>query len=510
MLESFKNKAFNYTKLTEEEQQKRGILGRLKGVIADTKSPTRNGRKYSKELWENVFNDPIMQEKIKNRCCFGELCHPFDNRAEIDMEKIAVCLAETPKIGDDGNIYGVFDILNTPNGRILKSLCDYGCTVGVSSRGQGDVLDNGDGEEVDPSTYDCEGWDVVLVPAVEKARMEYVTESLDKNRMNLKKALSEDINKATEDEKRIMKESLKELGIIIDNDVNINKGGESKEETQNITTVAEGDGTSEVVKSLQESLKENSKLKAQLKSLQEQLAVRDTKVNKLIEEVEDYKSTTVRLSDKAIELKNLSEKVSSLEEKIATKDKQLSIYKDRNSKLMEAMKNSSNRTKQLNESVSLKEDSMNKLNEQLTSLKEENFKLNESLKSQREKASSDIMELKGRLSESIKLSKSYRTLANDVMSRYIDSRAEMLGVNKNEIVNKLNESYTIDDIDKACDDLQEYSININKLPFNVNRNVRMRVNESNEPITKYASKSSAVVHGDDDVDDDLLKLAGLK
>ena len=155
MLESFNNK-FEYTKLTEEEQQKRGILGRLTGIIADTKNATRNGRKYSKELWEKVFENPIMQEKINNRCCFGELGHPSD-REEIDMEKIAVCLAETPKEGKDGNLYGVFDILSTPNGRILKSLCDYGCTVGVSSRGTGDLYTDEDGNEaVDPDTYDCE------------------------------------------------------------------------------------------------------------------------------------------------------------------------------------------------------------------------------------------------------------------------------------------------------------------------------------------------------------------
>ena len=49
MLENF-NDTFEYKRLTEEEQSKRGILGRLVGVIADTKNPTRNGRKYNKEL----------------------------------------------------------------------------------------------------------------------------------------------------------------------------------------------------------------------------------------------------------------------------------------------------------------------------------------------------------------------------------------------------------------------------------------------------------------------------
>lgn len=152
MLESFKNNLFTYEKLSEEEQTKRGILGRLVGVIADSKNPTRNGRLYSKSLWENVFNDPIMKEKIENRCCFGELGHPAD-REEVDPEKIAICLAEQPKVNDKGQLLGVFDILSTPCGKILKTLCDYGCNIGVSSRGSGDILAN---DEVDPDTYCCE------------------------------------------------------------------------------------------------------------------------------------------------------------------------------------------------------------------------------------------------------------------------------------------------------------------------------------------------------------------
>lgn len=50
MLESLQSNKFEYKKLTEEEQKARGILGRLAGVIADFKNPTRNGRIYSKEL----------------------------------------------------------------------------------------------------------------------------------------------------------------------------------------------------------------------------------------------------------------------------------------------------------------------------------------------------------------------------------------------------------------------------------------------------------------------------
>ena len=217
---SFVTEKFDYKKLTLEEQQKRGILGRLTGIIADTVNPTRNGRKYSSKLWEKVFNDPLMQEKISNRCLFGELGHPAD-REETDMEKIALCLAEQPKKGKDGKLYGVFDILDTPNGRILKTLCDYGCNIGISSRGSGDIVtdENGD-ESVDEDTYDCQGWDAVLVPAVQEARLQYVTEALSTKKYNktLKTRLEESLSRASEDDKKVMEEGLSNLGITLNED----------------------------------------------------------------------------------------------------------------------------------------------------------------------------------------------------------------------------------------------------------------------------------------------------
>ena len=223
MLESIENGVLTYNKLTKQEMEDRGILGRLIGVVADFISPTRNGRKYPEKLWENVFNDPIMKERIDNGVCYGELGHPAD-REETDMEKIAVCMAEQPKKGSDGKLRAVFDILDTPNGRILKSLCDYGSTLGISSRGSGDLETDFDGQEsVNPDTYNCEGFDVVLIPAVKEARLQYVTEALDKKRYNktLRQKLTESINKETKEHRKIISESLDVLGLPLVEDVTV-------------------------------------------------------------------------------------------------------------------------------------------------------------------------------------------------------------------------------------------------------------------------------------------------
>lgn len=215
MLQESKTNELEYQRLSKEEMAQRGILGRLVGICADFMSPTRNGRKYPEKLWENVFNDPIMKERIDNGVCYGELGHPAD-REETDMEKIAVCMAEQPKKGKDGKLRAVFDILNTPNGRILKSLCDYGSTLGISSRGSGDLETDFDGQEsVNPDTYNCEGFDVVLIPAVKEARLQYVNEALDKKRYNktLREKLTESIQKETEEHRKVINESLSVLGV---------------------------------------------------------------------------------------------------------------------------------------------------------------------------------------------------------------------------------------------------------------------------------------------------------
>ena len=250
MLKESVNNQLEYQRLSQDEMQKRGILGRLVGVCADFFSPTRNGRKYPEELWENVFNDPIMKERIENGVCYGELGHPAD-REETDMEKIALCLAEVPKKGKDGKLRAVFDILNTPNGRILKSLCDYGSTIGISSRGSGDLETDFDGNEsVNPDTYSCEGFDAVLIPAVKEARLEYVTESLNKKRYNktLRDKLTESINKEDESNQKIMRESLSTLGINLNESVSEYKGTHkdvdiyflSNENKYSVDTLTEG------------------------------------------------------------------------------------------------------------------------------------------------------------------------------------------------------------------------------------------------------------------------------
>lgn len=490
--------------LSPEEKEKRHILGRLYGPIADIINPTRNGRRYSEQLWENVFKNPIMQEKFKNKVMYGELGHPVD-REEVDMEKIAVSMPEPPKKDKDGRLIGYFDILDTPNGRILKTLCDYGSTLGISSRGTGDVVE----DEVDPDTYECECFDVVLIPAVESARLTF-TESLDKKQIALKKALCEDLNKASEEDKKVMKEAL--------NNLHINVEEESKEEikecinescadtiTEDIavqSTVASNTGTEELVNSMTNLLKEKVELENANKELQEKLAVSDSKVSKLTETLNRNRSSIVRLTAMAKDSKKDSEELSKLKEELESK----------NTKIEELTKElESKKTQDLNESLKLKQLSSAKtktikeLSENIEKQKQGYETELASLKEDFEKKSAESSKLIEGLNEKVtkteKLSEAYKAKANEFLGEYIKLRAKLIGVTPNAIKSQLAKNCSAEDVNRVCESLQSYELSISKMNLNLDRKVRVEVKESVSP---------SMINSDDFVDESLLNLAGLK
>ena len=548
MLESFNTKSeMQYQRLTEDEKKKRGILGRLVGIIADFKNSTRNGRKYTEELWDRTFNDPIVKEKVENRCLFGELGHPTD-RQEIDMEKIAICLAEMPKKGNDGKLYGVFDILDTPNGRILKTMCDYGCNIGVSSRGGGDTFEDYDGcETVEPGTYELECWDAVLLPAVKSARPTYVTESLNTSKKTLKAALVEELTRSTEDEQKVMKKTLDEL--------NINYNAEDEDNlasVENIDVVVEDTAAENVgadmLEELQKSLLRQQELETEIKSLQEKLSVCYTKelrysdkLSKANLKVTAQESENKLLSEKLEVLtkvnENLTEISKELEQKVSTLTEELDVKSKETESLTDSLNGYrarySEMKSKLTESTTTKttlDESLSRKSAEVTKLTEAYAKLEASSKKQLEEAVSKSTELETRnkqlveelhevkkdsqivksqnnakLEKAQQLVEKYKTIAKTAVDKYIASQATKVGVSVNDIKSRLNESYSFRDIDDAVEAAQQYKLNINSLPFSTfaeKKPVKMQIREAKEPLLNMKDNSS--YNFDDDIDATLL------
>lgn len=489
---------FKYQKLTEAEQASRGILGRLIGVIADFKNPTRNGRRYTEDLWDKTFDNPIMKEKLANRCLFGELGHPAD-RTEVDMEKIAICMAEPPKKRNDGKLMGVFDILSTPNGRILKTLCDYGCSIGVSSRGSGDTYADFDGQEtVDADTFECECWDAVLLPAVKEARMKLVTESLS-NKKSLKKALQESLEQEDEAGKKAASETLDCLGI--------DYKDSSETEEESIADAEKGAADSNganLVSSLQESLKENKELQKKVLELQEKLSVSYTKEIKLTEENNSLRSEVSKLASSVKTSQSLNEELSDirikLEESVRTNERSRELIKSLKTKLSDLKSSKST----LTESVSNKDVQISKLKSRVSQLTESIQKKEAESDRTIAEMTSEISELKqdseiknsqysAKLARCNTMVESFRNVAKDAVSRYIECRATNLGVNVNEIKNKLRENYTLDDVDQVCEELRSYKVNMSKLPFSLTNANISRVALKEDTSTKRFTNPDDVV-----------------
>ena len=111
-----------------------------------------------------------------------------------------------------------------------------------------------------------------------------------------------------------------------------------------------------------------------------------------------------------------------------------------------------------------------------------------------------IEELQGKVAKATKIKEGYKNLANSAVNKYIELRAKNIGSTPDEIKSRLSESYTLDDIDKVCKSIQDYELNISKLPFNVDRKVRIKVSES----VKQQPDGEV---DDDYVDDALISVA---
>lgn len=486
MLESVnQNDRLAFAELTPEEKERRGILGRLYGPCADIIRGTRNGRKYSAELWEKVFNNDLIKEMFRNGGIPGELDHPTD-RIETDSSRIAIMMPEPPKRDKNGNLMAYFDILKTPNGEIAYELAKYGFKLGISSRGEGDVKENyGTGEEeVDPDTYTMTAFDLVLVPAVEKARLSLISEGLDQNNAKFKKELNEALNKANPTERKIMTETLNNLKISY---------GDSDKSKQDNSGTAVDNGVS-VLKSLQESLKKNKELQDQVKSLQEKLSVcyaKETSLNESLQELKAQKPS--------VKVDSLNEQLSQKQSIMESQEKKLNF-------LSERLKNQLNAQNELKESLQNSKDKIKSLNEDLAKLRSESDKTINSLKEDLEGVKQDSViktqEYNAKISQSKSLVEHYKKVAQTAVNKYMEARAKTLGVSTLDIKSKLNENYSFNDIDRVCDSLKDFQLKVNNLPFNVEKNqkVRMSITESKEPIQPKNRYN-------DDVDDQLLSLA---
>ena len=259
-------------------------------------------------------------------------------------------------------------------------------------------------------------------------------------------------------------------------------------ETEEVVDEAINNGSEALIESLQIALKEKTQLEANILSLQEKLAVSDTKVDELTEEIGKYKATTIRLSDVAKSSKSLKSEIEQLKEELKIKDKKLAFRDEKIKKLSESKQTESTNNNLITEQLSTKDNEIKKLNEDIVKQKAEyTDKINSLTESyQNLKADFEIKnkEYASKISKAKSLVENYKKLTNNTLNRYIESKAKMIGVTAKEITSKLNGSCTVDAVDSICEELQSYKLTISKLPFNVDKNQKFKakVTESKNDI----------------------------
>jgi len=137
---------------------------RLTGQFQYANKPNHNGRIYELGILEHAVKE--IQEDITHRRVMGELDHPQD--AKIHLDRVSHLVSKLWMEGDQ--VLGELEIVKgTPCGDILGALVNSGVTVGISSRGVGDMestmLEGDEVMKVLPG-YTFVTYDVVAEPSV--------------------------------------------------------------------------------------------------------------------------------------------------------------------------------------------------------------------------------------------------------------------------------------------------------------------------------------------------------
>jgi hypothetical protein len=163
---------FTPGRMVESKGHQLHILGTIHGKMGHAGVPTGNNRRYpTKIVNENISR---LLPAIKARGVFGEADHPSDGRTKLQRVSHIVTSA---KLESNGILNGTWDILDTPNGRIVQAVCKAGGRLGASTRGRGSTSMGGDGvEDVNPD-YKMITIDAVVDPAAKDSYPKLVAEA---------------------------------------------------------------------------------------------------------------------------------------------------------------------------------------------------------------------------------------------------------------------------------------------------------------------------------------------
>ncbi|MDP6845809.1 MAG: primosomal protein [Candidatus Nanoarchaeia archaeon] len=160
--------AVNYELLEEENKPKQYFI---EGIFMQSEKKNKNGRIYPLDILEKEVNRYV-REYVEPKRAFGELGHP--DGPTVNLDRASHMIHSLQKEGK--NFVGRAKILDTPNGKIVKSLIDEGAKLGVSSRGMGTLKPESKAQIVQSDFYLATAADIVADPSAPNAFVEGIME----------------------------------------------------------------------------------------------------------------------------------------------------------------------------------------------------------------------------------------------------------------------------------------------------------------------------------------------
>ena len=477
-------------------------IGRLEGPAADLINPTRNDRKYNLRLWRNVERSSEFREGMQTHTIFGEAGHPLD-RLETEIKEIAVCLDKFEIRESEGIVWCAFDILDTPNGRIIKNLLDYGSKLGVSSRGSGDeIIENGECI-IDPDTYIFICFDVVILPAVKSARPARV-ESYNIDDSQARKTLCESLENQikeskTQGELELIKSVLESQNIPVT---------DSLKESLNKRLSEFGTGdevSSDLLSELESATRQIETLTKLNNSLKKRISAGESRLSESKKVIESMKNNSKKFKE-ALRLKN--QEISELQESIQCNVEQYDDYTSEIQHLTERNRRLKRINRSLVESVETLESDVKKLesiNSELN-LKLESNDANSSkvkalyesrISKLSEKQNSSEIEL-NKLTESTErmssLNESLRKKNSELFSNYRSLICSSNGLNESDP--RIKSCKSVEQLNETISRIIDEKDRIGRLPINVDTPSLVKVvKESTEHISDEDAQTYAILTG---------------
>lgn len=429
-----------------------GFLGKLKGPAADYNSPTRNDNFYSRELWEHVVASDDFIELYEAKCLFGEVDHPED-RLETLVKNAAISLVGYEFNDDNGTLDCEFDILDTPMGKIVKSLAEYGSKLGVSSRGAGDVVTRDGVDYIDPESYEFEAFDIVLQPAVKQARPT-VVESLNKDKSKkLIESLQSEIDK-TESESAlnliksiVQSTNLPDSESLIDS-INNKIAGIPERDTISSGLLADLEAATDKISELTDQI---NTLNTEVDKLKEESSTTGSKISELSSALSESRKNGKYLSSRIVKYKRSNRELSaSLSESNSKLSSSKSLVAEYENRLVSSSKKIIT-LERLNKKITSELNTYKEKVEELESISKSNDKLIKESKKLSNKTSLE-------LSESIK-----REI--DSLTKYADIKTMLSGVDFNMVKPYIKEGVTVEDIDSLIESISNKRDRLKKVPI---------------------------------------------